>query len=300
MSTLDYSGVHAAVATPFTADATAVDLEAIEAQVAFVAAGGIQGIVPGGSTGEFPTLTVAERKAVNEAYIAAAKKHDLLVFVGTGALSTSETIELTLHAEQAGADGAMIVAPFYDGPSFEAVLAHYKAVAEASSLPVMYYNLPSHTGVELSVEQLVQLARETSIDVIKDTEGDFVKFTTLLHEHADDVTVLCGFDGLNFAALASGAVGTVWGMAAFAPKLAADFYRTLAVEQNLAAAREQWRTILPICDGLESGHYAAGVKAGLALVGQDAGPVRAPVLPIEGEALEQFRALLERAGVATV
>lgn len=103
--------------------------------------------------------------------------------------------------------------------------------------------------------------------------------------------------GLNFAALALGATGTVWGMAAFAPRLAADFYRTLAVEKDLDRAREMWRTILPICDGLESGHYAAGVKAGLELVGQGAGPVRAPVQAVEGQDLEAFRRLLLDAGI---
>lgn len=297
MAQLDYSGVLAAVATPFTPDGSAVNLAAIDDQVAFAMGGGIQGVVPGGSTGEFPTLTTQERMDVNAAYIAAAKKHGGLVLPGTGALSTRETIELTRHAEEHGADGVMIVAPFYDGPTFEAVLEHYGAVSEATSLPIMYYNLPSHTGVELDVEQLVRLARETNVDVIKDTEGDLVKMNTLLHKHADDVTTLCGFDGLNFAALALGAVGTVWGMAAFAPALAAGFFRTIAVDKDLDRAREMWRTILPICDGLESGHYAAGVKAGLELVGHGAGPVRAPVQPLAGEDREDFRRLLAAAGI---
>lgn len=297
MAQLDYSGVFAAVATPFTADGSAVDLQAIDRQVAFAMDGGIQGIVPGGSTGEFPTLTVQERRDTNAAYIRAAKERGGIVFAGTGALSTRETVELSRQAEDEGADGVMIVPPFYDGPSFDAVLTHFGAVSEATELPIMFYNLPSHTAVELSVEQLVRLARETHVDVIKDTEGDLVKFNTLLHDHADDVTALCGFDGLNFAALALGATGTVWGMAAFAPRLAADFYRTLAVEKDLDRAREMWRTILPICDGLESGHYAAGVKAGLELVGHGAGPVRAPVQAVEGQDLEAFRRLLLDAGI---
>lgn len=296
MTELDYSGVLAAAATPLDSSG-ALDLGRVDEHVAFMVDGGVRGIVPGGSTGEFPTLTVSERRAVNAAYIAAARQHGALVLPGTGALSTAETIELTRHAEDEGADGVMIIAPFYDGPSFDAVLAHYSAVSEASELPIMYYNLPSHTGVELSVEQLVTLARETRVEVIKDTEGDLVKFNTLLHEHAEDVTMLCGFDGLNFAALALGAIGTVWGMAAFAPRLATDFFTALAVDGDLEKARSLWRTILPICDGLESGHYAAGVKVGLSLVGHDAGPVRAPVQAVEGAALDEFRALLEAAGL---
>lgn len=297
MTAIDYSGVFAAVSTPFTADGTEVDIEAIDALVAFAAEGGVQGIVPGGSTGEFPTMTTGERKAANAAFIEAARRHDVLVFAGTGALSTAETIDLTRHAESCGADGVMIVAPFYDAPTFEAVLAHLQAVSEASALPIMYYNLPSHTGIDLSIEQLVQLARETNVDVIKDTEGDLVKFNTLLDQHSDDVTMLCGFDGLNFAALALGAVGTVWGMAAFAPRLASDFYRVLAVAKDLDRARAMWKTILPVCDGLESGHYAAGVKAGLELVGHGAGPVRAPVQAVTGAEREAFRQLLVDAGV---
>src|SRR5699024_9633949 len=155
MSDLDYSGVMAAMATPFTEDGVSIDLDAIEGQVDFVLSNGVRGIVPGGSTGEFPTLTTDERKDVHSAYIAAARKHGGTVFAGTGALSTKETIELSKHAESEGADGVMIVAPFYDGPSFDAVLQHYKAVSRSVDVPIMYYNLPSHTGVQLSVEQLV-------------------------------------------------------------------------------------------------------------------------------------------------
>lgn len=295
---IDYAGVFAAVATPLSADGRRVERDAIDAQVAHAASGGIAGIVPGGSTGEFPTLSHEERKLVNAAYIEAGRKHGLTVFAGTGALSTAETIELTSHARELGADGVMIVAPFYDGPSFDAVQAHYAAVSEASPGPIMYYNLPSHTGVELSVAQIVELARSTDVEVIKDTEGDLVKFNTLLHEHADDVTMLCGFDGLNFAALALGAVGTVWGMAAFAPRLAQEFYETLALRGDVATARDMWRTILPICDALESGHYAAGVKACLDLVGHGAGPVRAPVRPVSQEDRQGFAQLLRAAGVS--
>src|SRR5690625_97798 len=123
--TSQLTGIHAAVVTPFTADGD-VDVPGIQRQVDFMADGGIHGVVPGGSTGEFTTLTNQERKTVAEAYVQAAAGR-LKVTVGTGALSTAETVELSRHAESVGADGVMVVPPFYDAPGWEELLAHLKA-----------------------------------------------------------------------------------------------------------------------------------------------------------------------------
>src|SRR6185436_10319414 len=136
-----------------TEDGSAIDTDALEANVERLIGAGVGGLVHGGSTGEFTTLTNAERRLLVETVVTAADGR-VGVVAGTGALSTRETVELSVHAEQAGAAAVMIVPPFYDAPSWRELLAHYTAVADAIDIPIMYYNLPGATGVTLTAEQL--------------------------------------------------------------------------------------------------------------------------------------------------
>ncbi|GAB2978404.1 4-hydroxy-tetrahydrodipicolinate synthase [Streptomyces pseudoechinosporeus] len=298
MSAPQFTGILAAVVTPLTADGSAVDAAGVQRQADHIIGGGIHGLVPGGSTGEFTTLTLGERKQVTELYVEAAAGR-VPVIAGTGALSTAETVELSVHAQKAGATAVMIVPPFYDAPSYEELLAYFGAVSEAIDIPIMYYNIPSASGVHLTPEQLAKLARETAVTSYKDTGGDFTWLSTVQQQHAQDITTLNGWDTLTFAALASGAKAGVWGTASVIPRLCADLYDALAVRGDLHAARELWAKIFPICRFLESHNYACGIKTGLDLVGVSAGPTRRPVLPLAPEFREEFRALLAAAGVET-
>ena len=144
----DFHGVLPALVTPFTGDGSAIDAGALTAMVERLVHGGVGGLVPGGSTGEFTTLTNAERRELVELTVAAAAGR-VPVVAGTGALSTRETVELSLHAERSGAAAVMVVPPFYDALSWRELLAHYAAVAEQVAIPIMYYNLPSVSGVTL-------------------------------------------------------------------------------------------------------------------------------------------------------
>src|SRR5215204_1701191 len=141
-----FHGVLPALITPFTENGAALDTGALAANVERLIDGGVGGLVPGGSTGEFTTLSHAERRLLVEATVEAAAGR-VPVVAGTGALSTRETVALSVHAEQAGADAVMIVPPFYDALSWRELLAHYTVVADAIEIPIMYYNLPSATGV---------------------------------------------------------------------------------------------------------------------------------------------------------
>src|ERR671923_122944 len=147
-----FHGVLPALITPFTEDGAAIDTQALAANVERLIGAGVGGLVPGGSTGEFTTLTNAERREVVETTLAAAAGR-VPVVAGTGALSTRETVELSVHAAQAGAAAVMIVPPFYDALSWHELLAHYTAVAKAIDIPIMYYNLPSASGVKLTAAQ---------------------------------------------------------------------------------------------------------------------------------------------------
>src|SRR5919204_5257374 len=162
-----FHGVLPALITPFTEDGSAIDTEALTAIVDRLVNAGVAGLVPGGSTGEFTTLSHAERREVVEATVEAAAGR-VPVVAGTGALSTRETVELSVHAEQAGAAAVMIVPPFYEALSWRELLAHYTAIADAIEIPIMYYNLPSASGQRLTAGQL----RELPITCLKDTGGD--------------------------------------------------------------------------------------------------------------------------------
>jgi 4-hydroxy-tetrahydrodipicolinate synthase len=297
--TTPFTGILAAVVTPFTADASAIDEAAIRRQADHIIDNGIHGLVPGGSTGEFTTLSTAERKRCAELYIDAAAGR-VPVVVGTGALSTAETVELSKHASDAGAAAVMVVPPFYDAPSFDELLVHYGAVSDAIDVPIMFYNIPSATGVHLAPEQFAELARKTRVNCFKDTGGDTVAFTAIQQHYAADITALNGWDTLTFSGLTSGATASVWGTASILPRLCADLYDAVAVRGDLNAGRQLWEKIYPICEFLESHNYACGIKTGLELVGQSAGPTRRPVLPLTQQYRDELDRLLTDADVHTI
>jgi 4-hydroxy-tetrahydrodipicolinate synthase len=284
-------GVLPALITPFTDDGRAVDTDALQAIVQRLVAGGVGGLVPGGSTGEFTTLTHAERRQIVETTVEAADGR-VPVVAGTGALSTRETIELSEHAERSGAAAVMVVPPFYDPPSWPELLAHYAAVADRISVPIMYYNIPSASGVTLTTDQLSELRRQARVTAMKDTGGDAVVATELLHEGARVPTLLNGWDTLTFAALAAGARAVVWGVASIVPESCVALHRLLIDEPDLVAARELWARIWPLCRFLESVSYPAAVKTACGLVGDVTGPVRGPLLPLGDDAVHELRGLV--------
>ena len=289
----EFHGVLPALITPFSEDGGAVDAVALAENVERLIAAGVGGLVPGGSTGEFTTLSNAEHRQVTEVTIEAAGGR-VPVVPGTGALSTRETVELSVHAERAGAAAVMVVPPFYDAPKWPELLAHYDAVAGAISIPIVYYNLPGATGVELTAEQL----RELPISALKDTGGDAVAATELIQ--TDGPTLLNGYDTLTFAALAAGVEAVVWGAASILPEQCVELHRLLIDDIDLPAARELWARLWPLCRFLEGQSYSAAVKTACRLVGDTTGPVRAPLLELDDAATDELRTLLDHAGLAEV
>jgi 4-hydroxy-tetrahydrodipicolinate synthase len=282
-----FHGVLPALITPFTPDGSAIDTQALQAGVDRLIRAGVGGVVPGGSTGEFTTLSDAERRELTEVTVEAAAGR-VPVVAGTGALSTRQTVELSVHAEQAGAAAVMVVPPFYDPLSQRELLAHYTAVAQAIEIPVMYYNLPGATGVTLSAEQL----RELPVACLKDTGGDLSAATELIQ--TDGPTLLNGYDTHTFAALAAGVRAVVWGVASIVPEPCVELHRLLIDDIDLPAARQLWARLWPLCRFLESVSYPSAVKAACALVGDTTGPVRAPLLPLDEHATRELAGLLER------
>jgi 4-hydroxy-tetrahydrodipicolinate synthase len=288
-----FHGVLPALITPFTDDGSAIDADALDTIVERLIDAGVAGLVPGGSTGEFTTLSHAERRQLVEGTVDAAAGR-VPVVAGTGALSTRETVELSAHAEQAGAAAVMIVPPFYDALSWRELHAHYTAVADAIEIPIMYYNLPSASGVKLTAAQL----RELPVACLKDTGGDAVAATELIQTGGP--TLLNGWDTLTFAALAAGVRAVVWGAASILPEQCVELHRLLIDDIDLPAARELWARLWPLCQFLEGQSYPAAVKTACRLVEESPGPVRAPLLPLDDAATTELAALLEHATVAEV
>ena len=289
----DLHGVLPALITPFTQDGSAVDTDSLAAIVERLIGAGVGGLVPGGSTGEFTTLSHAERRLLVETTVEAAAGR-VPVVAGTGALSTRETVELSVHAERAGAAAVMVVPPFYEPPGWPELRAHYTAVADAIAIPVMYYNLPGATGVRLTAEQL----RELPVTCLKDTGGDATWATELIQ--TDGPTLLNGWDTLTFSALAAGVRAVVWGAASIVPEECVELHRLLIDDIDLPSARELWTRLWPLCHFLEGRSYSAAVKAGCAIAGDVTGPVRAPLLPLGEEATRELAALLEQATILEV
>ena len=292
---IEFHGVLPALITPFTPDGTSLDTTALAKIVERLVDAGVGGLVPGGSTGEFTTLAHDERRELVETTVDAAAGR-VPVVAGTGALSTAETVELSVHAERAGAAAVMVVPPFYDALGWRELLTHYAAIGERISIPIMYYNLPSASGVTLTPEQLLELKRAAGVTSLKDTGGDAVWSTQYLQTGQDGPTLLNGADTLTFSALAAGVRAVVWGVASIVPEQCVELHRLLIDDIDLPAARELWARLWPLCSFLEGSSYPAAVKTACALVGDSTGPVRAPLLALTDEETGELAAVLERAG----
>jgi dihydrodipicolinate synthase/N-acetylneuraminate lyase len=296
MQSPDLHGVMVALPTPFTKDGSAIDIRNLHDHVDWIVRAGVHGLVPGGSTGEFTALSIDERKTLTAECVAAAGGR-VPVIAGTGALTNAVAVDLAVHAAHAGASALMVVPPFYDAPTLSQLERLLAEIHAASGLPIMYYNIPSATGVRLTVEEIAGLGGIDGVRWMKDTSGDAVALTALLVSRASELTVFNGWDTLTFAGLAAGARGTVWGATNLIPELSVQLWDALAVRGDLAGARDLWSRIWPICDFLEAHPYAAAVKTGLDVLGRSAGPVRRPAELLDPKARDQLASLLSAAAL---
>lgn len=283
-----------ALITPFAADGS-VDYAALDAHVHRMIDAGVHGLVPGGSTAEFPALTTEERKKALEQVIKSAAGR-VPVIAGIGDLSTIKTIDLAKHASQAGASALMVVPPFYDAPNLEQLREFLKEVHDASGVDIMYYNIPSASGVTLKPEEIASLS-DVGVKYLKDTSGNGPAFTELLFGHEHRITAFNGWDTLTFYGLAAGAKGGVWGATNIIPELSIELWNTVAVNGDLQKGRELWKKIWPICNFLESHNYASAVKTGMELRGWTTGGPRKPFALLGDGPKNELASLLKAAGV---
>jgi 4-hydroxy-tetrahydrodipicolinate synthase len=277
--TTSLSGVLVALATPFAADGS-LDESRLRELVDRTIDGGVHGVVACGSTGEFSALSGDERRLVVETVVDQAA-HRVPVIAQTGSTSTSEAIALSRHAQSVGADVVMPVAPFYEPLSLSETTNYLRRVASAVEIPVMLYNLPGATGVDLAPDTVAALAREVeNIRYIKNTSPDMAQAAQLIHHYGDLVGTFLGWDSLILSALVSGAAGVMAGTANVVPTEIVAVYDAVKAG-DLEAARQAWARVYPLLDAALSVNYVAAVKVALEAAGFPAGSPREPVLPLD-------------------
>jgi len=287
--TAQLRGVLTALATPFAEDGR-LDEALLRGLVDRSIAGGVHGVVACGSTGEFSALSGDERRQVVEIVVDHVAGR-VPVIAQTGATSTAEAIRLSRHAQAAGADVVMAVAPYYEPLTLGETLSYLRAVAGSVDIPVMLYNLPVATGVDLDPDTVGALAREgPNIRYIKNTTVDLAQSGRLIHNHGDVISTFVGWDSLLLSALAEGAAGVMAGTANVVPAELVAVYDAVSAG-NLGQAREAWARVYPLIDAIMAQPFIAAVKAGLAAVGFPVGSPRAPVAALDPAAAARIAEL---------
>src|SRR5215203_4830282 len=298
-----FGGLMPAMVTPFD-ERGEVDLGATEAVIERFIEAGVSGISPLGSTGEASHLTADERKRFAEEIVRIVGGRVPLV-VGVGATGTRETVELARHAEEVGADAILVVSPFYWKVGEEGLFRHFATVAESVDIPVVVYNLPMLTGIDLSPSLIGRLAGEyPNVVGIKDTVTEYNHVVGVLQEVKlvrPDFSVLCGWEDLILPSLLAGADGSICAFANVAPELFVGLIEA-ARSGDLTEAAELHRRVLSLVTlGGYSDPPISAIKLAMNKLGVPVSPVvRGPALPIREEAHENVESVLHEAGLLTV
>jgi 4-hydroxy-2-oxoglutarate aldolase len=295
-SAISLSGVFPPIPTPFD-DKGDVAYQALVENLERWNQFDLTGYVVLGSNGEAVYLTDDERTRILETCRKAIPA-DKLILAGTGAQSTRQTIAMTLRAADAGADAALIVTPhYYSGQmTGEALIHHYQTVAEAAPIPVLIYNVPKFTGVDMGAAAIARAAEHPNVIGTKDTAGNIAKLADTVRLAGPDFQVLAGSASFFLAGLALGAVGGILALANIAPEKAIEIYRLFKGDQ-LDAAAELQRRMLPVNAAVTATMGIPGLKAALDMLGYYGGPVRPPMLDLSESQRETLRVVLVEGGV---
>jgi len=288
-----FTGVITALVTPFRGDA--IDEEALRRLVDEQIAAGIDGLVPVGTTGESPTVTVEEHIRIIEIVVEAAKKR-VPVVAGTGSNSTRETIELSAAARKVGADGLLLVTPYYNRPGQEHLYRHFKAVMDAVPLPAILYNVPTRTASDLLPDTFARLAELPQVVGIKEATGSITRAAQILARVSDRVAVLSGDDAVTVPMYALGGKGVISVVSNVAPAAMAAMWDAAAAG-DWKKARELYFNMLPLAEGLFVETNPIPVKAALAMMGRISDEIRAPLYPLAAQHQEKLRTQLRDAGL---
>lgn len=289
----ELTGVCVPVCTTFDRSGEAVDETAYLKHIDTMIEAGVHIILACGGTGEFAYLRPEEKRRLIE--ITGKHVQGRAAFVAqTSAINTQDTIDASKHAVDHGADAVMVLPPYFEGPDMRGVYYHYERVAAAISAPIMVYNIPQASGIDITPADFAKLLEVDGIEYIKDSTGDLVRIQALL---ATGGKVFNGGDPITFQALAAGCPGCVWGSVNFMPSEAVALF-DLVKADKLVEANALWQRILPSQLFLWDTVYNAAVKAACEMRGLPVGRCRMPVQPLSPADTDALRATLEPLGLA--
>lgn len=292
---VDFKGVYPVLVTPMHEDGT-VNWEGFANNIEYFIGEGVDGLAINGSTGEFVSLTKEERfKAVEVAVKQVNGRLPLIV--GTAAETTADAIDYTRQAEEAGADGALLINSYYAHPKEDEIYEHFKAVAEAVSFPVMIYNNPFTSGVDISVETILRVGRDVSnITHIKESSGEIRNVRDISRQGAGSIKTFCGADDMVLESFLVGAVGWISVAGNISPRTAKAVYDAFEAG-DLAKAWDIYDRLLALCNFLEgSGKYVQVAKRAMELKGLAGGPPRRPRLGLTNEEDEMLKKHMRELG----
>ncbi len=288
-------GAMTALVTPFTADG-AVDEAALAAFVDWQIAEGIHGVVPVGSTGEAVTLSLAERERVVRVTAERARGR-VPVIAGAGSNDTAAAIEASKVLGRAGATHLLHVSPMYNKPPQRGIVAHFTAVADASPLPIVLYNVPGRTGSNMTAETTLELAEHKNIVAVKEASGNTGQIDQILRGRPEGFSVLSGDDGLTLAVMAAGGDGVISVISNAVPKLCAQLTDALA-KSDLATASVIHHRLAPLVEAAFIESNPIPIKAAMAMMGKMQNTLRLPLVPMDSKHEARMSAALRIAGVA--
>ncbi|HJN65726.1 MAG TPA: 4-hydroxy-tetrahydrodipicolinate synthase [Pirellulales bacterium] len=288
----EFAGLSVALITPFRDGAP--DYDRLAEQVEFQVAAGTTCLVPTGTTGESPTLSHEEHERVISAVVEAAAGR-VKVMAGTGSNSTAEALRLTHWAAGAGADAALVVAPYYNKPTQQGMYCHFKTIAEAVDIPICIYNIPGRTGKNIEPATIERLAEVPSITMVKEATGQMDQASHILA--TTDLTVLSGDDSLTLPLMATGARGVISVVGNIVPQ---DMIALIQLfeQGKVREAREWHHKLFPLCrDLLGLSTNPIPIKAAMKLLGRDTGELRMPMTELDESELGNLRGTLDRYGL---
>jgi 4-hydroxy-tetrahydrodipicolinate synthase len=292
-----FEGTFVVAVTPFTSGEE-LDLEALKENIDYYIENGVHGVVVGGSTGEFAALSVEEHKKIIETVVERVNGK-VPVIAGTGACATRRVIELTKYSEDVGADGAMIIPPFYSKPKENELYEHYRKIAESVNLTIMLYNNPWTSKVDMQPDFIAKLAEIENIRYIKESSGDVTRIWRIINLTKGKMTVFCGADNLALESFLMGARGWVCVAANIFPRHMSRLFELACLEKNIEKARTLYSELLPLLNFLEeTGKFTHLAKAGLEILGRKAGPPRRPLLPVDEKERQELKRIME--GISSI
>ena len=284
-----FKGVYPALITPFTKDKK-LDIEGLRSNIEHLMAGGVAGFVPCGSTGESATLSFDEHKATVDA---AVDVSNVPVIAGTGSNNTTEAIDLTKHAQDAGADAALLIVPYYNKPMKNGLIKHFSAIADATEFPLILYNIPGRTGINMDPETISTLAHEYSnITGIKEASANFSQISDVIElTKGLGFYVLSGDDGLTLPMMSLGATGVISVAANILPKKMAELVR-LCLDGNYVGARKTHFELSPLFRALFIETNPIPIKKACELMGLAGGPLRLPLTDMQDSNVAKLKSIL--------